>query len=98
MSSYCFVYSILCCINSWLSCFYLHFIYLNSYFCPKVIVNLHLMVELKDLKREHKKLETTTKKVTKKRLNDRTSDSWMNLRKLKKLKLRLKDKIRQIKH
>ena len=56
------------------------------------------MVELKDLKREHKKLKTITKKLTKKRLNDRTLDSWMNLRELKKLKLRLKDKINQLKH
>ena len=56
------------------------------------------MAELKDLKKEHKKLETITKKITKKRLNDRTSDSWMNLRELKKLKLRLKDKIKQLKH
>ena len=56
------------------------------------------MVELKDLKREHKKLKTITKKLTKKRLNDRASDSWMNLRDLKKLKLRLKDKINQLKH
>ena len=44
------------------------------------------MSEIKDLKKEHKKLETITKKATKKRLNDRTSDSWMNLRDLKKLK------------
>ena len=56
------------------------------------------MTELKDLKRKHKKLETLTKKATINRLNDRTSDSWMNLRKLKKLKLRLKDKINQLKH
>ena len=55
------------------------------------------MSEIKDLKKEHKKLETITKKVTKKRLNDRTSASWMNLRDLKKLKLRLKDKINQLK-
>jgi hypothetical protein len=55
------------------------------------------MSKIKDLKKEHKKLETITKKVTKKRLNDRTSDSWMNLRDLKKLKLRLKDKINQLK-
>ena len=55
------------------------------------------MSEIKDLKKEHKKLETITKKTTKKRLNDRTSDSWMNLRDLKKLKLRLKDKINQLK-
>ena len=56
------------------------------------------MTELKDLKRKHKKLETLIKKETKQRLNDRTSDSWINLRELKKLKLRLKDKINQLKH
>ena len=56
------------------------------------------MSELKDLKKKHKKLETLTKKATKKRLNDRTSESWKNLRELKKLKLRLKDKINRLKH
>ena len=56
------------------------------------------MTELKDLKRKHKKLETLIKKATKQRLNDRTSDSWLNLRELKKLKLRLKDRINQLKH
>ena len=56
------------------------------------------MTELKDLKRKHKTLETITKKATKNRLNDRTSGSWMNLRELKKLKLRLKDKINHLKH
>ena len=56
------------------------------------------MSELKDLKRKHKKLETLIKKVTKKRLNDRTSESWKDLRKLKKLKLRLKDRISHLKH
>lgn len=56
------------------------------------------MSEIKDLKKEHKKLETITKKATKKRLNDRTSDSWMNLRELKKLKLSVKDKINKLKH
>ena len=56
------------------------------------------MSELKELKKKHKKLETLTKKATKKRLNDRSSDSWVNLRELKKLKLRLKDKINQLKH
>ena len=55
-------------------------------------------MELKSLKKEHKKLVTTTKKVTKKRLNDRSSDSWKNLRELKKLKLQIKDKISQLKH
>ena len=55
------------------------------------------MLEIKDLKKKHKKLEAITKKITKKRLNDRTSDSWMNLRDLKKLKLSVKDKINQLK-
>ena len=55
------------------------------------------MSEIKDLKKEHKKLEAITKRATKKRLNDRTSDSWMNLRDLKKLKLSVKDKISQLK-
>ena len=56
------------------------------------------MSKIKDLKKEYKKLKTITKKATKQRLNDRTSDSWINLRNLKKLKLSLKDKINQIKH
>jgi len=56
------------------------------------------MTGLKDLKREHKKLATSTKKATKQRLNDRTSDYWKNLRELKKLKLQLKDKINHLKH
>ena len=56
------------------------------------------MSEIKNLRKEHKKLEAITKRVTKKRLNDRTSDSWINLRELKKLKLSVKDKINQLKH
>ena len=56
------------------------------------------MTEIKDLKTQHKKLKTITQKATKKRLNDRASDSWMDLRELKKLKLRVKDKINQLKH
>ena len=56
------------------------------------------MSELKILKKEHKKLEVITKKATKKRLNDRASDSWKDLRELKKLKLHLKDRINQFKH
>ena len=56
------------------------------------------MTKIKDLKKEHKKLESITKKATKQRLNDRTSDSWKNLRELKKLKLQVKDKINQLKH
>ena len=56
------------------------------------------MTELKELKKEHKKLATTTKKTTKKRLNDRTSDSWKSLRDLKKLKLQIKDRINKLKY
>jgi hypothetical protein len=56
------------------------------------------MSELKDLKKEHKKLENKTNKTTKRRLNDRASDSWKSLRELKKLKLRIKDKIVHLKH
>ena len=56
------------------------------------------MPEIKNLKKEHKKLAAITKKTTKKRLNDRASDSWLNLRNLKKLKLNIKDKINQLKH
>ena len=56
------------------------------------------MSEIKDFKKEHKKLEAITKRATKKRLNDRTSDSWINLRELKKLKLSVKDKINQLKY
>ncbi len=56
------------------------------------------MSELKELKKEHKKLEATTKKATKKRLNDRASDSWKSLRELKKLKLQVKDRINKLKH
>ena len=57
-----------------------------------------MVSEIKDLKKEHKKLEAIIKKATKKRLNDRTSDSWINLRELKKLKLSVKDKINKLKH
>jgi len=56
------------------------------------------MPEIKNLKKEHKKLAAITKKTTKKRLNDRASDYWLNLRNLKKLKLNIKDKINQLKH
>ena len=70
----------------------------NSQFSHiSTLLSIHIM-ELKSLKKEHKKLATTTKKVTKKRLNDRSSDSWKNLRELKKLKLQIKDKISQLKH
>ena len=56
------------------------------------------MISLKEIKKEHKRLESITRKTTKKRLNDRASDSWKSLRELKKLKLQVKDKINQLKH
>jgi len=55
------------------------------------------MSKLKDLIKKHKKLEVQIKKTALYRLNDRTSKSWVNLRKLKKEKLKLKDKINQLK-
>jgi len=48
---------------------------------------------IKDLKKQHKRLEVEIKKLTKTRMNDRTSSSWKNLKVLKKKKLQLKDKI-----
>ena len=51
------------------------------------------MTIFKDLKKQHKKLEIEIKKITKTRLNDRTSASWRELKELKKKKLQLKDKI-----
>ena len=51
---------------------------------------------VKDLRKEHKKLETEIKKITKTRLNDRTSSSWKSLKELKKRKLLLKDKITKL--
>ena len=51
---------------------------------------------VKDLKKQHKKLETEIKKITKTRLNDRTSSSWKSLKELKKKKLQLKDKIAKL--
>ena len=51
------------------------------------------MSDLKDLIKKHKKTEIQIKKITEDRLNDRTSESWAELRKLKKIKLKLKEKI-----
>tara|TARA_B100000945_G_scaffold165235_1_gene132541 strand:- start:1017 stop:1193 length:177 start_codon:yes stop_codon:yes gene_type:complete len=48
---------------------------------------------IKDLSKEKKQIEVQIKKISKIRLNDRTSDSWTSLRELKKRKLALKDKI-----
>jgi|TARA_B100000929_G_scaffold255849_1_gene217783 hypothetical protein len=50
----------------------------------------------KELKKKHKQIEVQVKSLTKKRLNDRTSESWKNLKELKKLKLQLKDKITRL--
>jgi len=49
--------------------------------------------KIKELIKQHKKIETEIKKLTKKRLNDRASSSWTELRALKKQKLLLKDKL-----
>jgi len=51
---------------------------------------------IKDLKKQHKHLEAEIKKLTKTRLNDRTTGSWKSLKELKKRKLQLKDKIAQL--
>ena len=51
---------------------------------------------IKDLSKEKKQVDVQIKKITKARLNDRTSGSWVNLRALKKKKLALKDKIASI--
>ena len=48
---------------------------------------------IKDLSKEKKQIDVQIKKITKARLNDRTSNSWISLRALKKKKLVLKDKI-----
>ena len=55
------------------------------------------MSELKELIKKHKKLEVQINKISKKRLNDRTSESWIELRTLKKNKLILKEKMIQLK-
>ena len=56
------------------------------------------MIKIKDLKKEHKRLEAAIRKIVKRRLNERTSNSWKDLRKLKKLKLKIKDQINSLKH
>ena len=50
----------------------------------------------KELKKQHKQIEVQIKKLTKTRLNDRTSESWKKLKELKKLKLQIKDKISKL--
>ena len=51
---------------------------------------------IKDLTKEKKQIDVQVRKLIKIRLNDRTSDSWVSLRALKKKKLAVKDKINQI--
>ena len=48
---------------------------------------------IKDLKKQHKRLEAEIKKLTKTRMNDRTSSSWKNLKVLKKKNYSLKIKL-----
>ena len=55
-----------------------------------------IMSLFKDLSKEKKQLDVQIKKITKSRLNDRTSDSWVSLRQLKKKKLVLKDKLNRL--
>jgi len=54
------------------------------------------MSAVKELKKKHKQIEVQIKSLTKKRLNDRTTESWKNLKQLKKLKLQIKDKISKL--
>ena len=51
---------------------------------------------LKDLKKQHKKIEVEIVRLTKTRLNDRTTGTWTELKELKKVKLQLKDKINKL--
>ena len=54
------------------------------------------MSAVKELKKKHKQIEVQIKSLTKKRLNDRTTESWKNLKQLKKFKLQIKDKISKL--
>ena len=51
---------------------------------------------IKDLSKEKKHIDVQIRRLIKTRLNDRSSDSWVSLRALKKKKLAVKDKIYQI--
>ena len=51
---------------------------------------------IKDLSKEKKQIDVRIKKIIKTRLNDRSSGSWASLRDLKKQKLALKDKLKQL--
>ena len=52
---------------------------------------------LKKMIKEHKRMDVKTKELTETRRNDRSMTSWVNLKDLKKMKLRSKDKINDIK-
>ena len=52
---------------------------------------------LKKMIKEHKRMDVKTKELTETRRNDRSMKSWVNLKDLKKMKLRTKDKINEIK-
>ncbi len=52
---------------------------------------------LKKMIKEHKRMDVKTKELTETRKNDRSMTSWVNLKDLKKWKLRTKDKINEIK-
>ena len=48
-------------------------------------------------KQKHKELKKEVNKYEEKRKNDRTTQSWYDLRTLKKMKLKAKDKINETK-
>ena len=48
-------------------------------------------------KQEHKELKSKVNQMEEKRRNDRSSTSWYDLRTLKKLKLKAKEKINETK-
>lgn len=54
--------------------------------------------EYKQLIKKHKKIQVQIDHLTKLRMNDRTSDSWEQLRSLKKERLNLKSKIDKFKN
>ena len=49
------------------------------------------------IKNKHKELKTKVNEVEEKRSSDRGIHSWYDLRELKKLKLKTKDKLNEIK-
>jgi hypothetical protein len=50
-----------------------------------------------EIKFQHKELKTKVNKIEEKRNTDRGIHSWYDLRELKKLKLKTKDKLNEIK-